>query len=105
MVARVTTYENVDLVLADGLDRWFSSLDEDPFKALPGYEGSMTLVDRDNARVIGIGFYASAGDAGEVEARMTELMGQAAGMLPKELLPALAMQPESVGVYDVAQRD
>lgn len=105
MVARVTTYENVDLALADGLGRWFASLDEDPFKTLPGYGGSLTLVDRDNARLIGIGFYASAGDAGEVEARMGELAAQAAEAMPPELLPALAMQADSVGVYEVAQSD
>jgi hypothetical protein len=56
-------YENVDLDLADQVGQWFEGLENGPFRDLPGYHGSMTLVDRDNARLVGIGFYASAGHA------------------------------------------
>jgi hypothetical protein len=68
MFARLTIYENVDLALADQVQHWMQGLDADPFSELPGYRGSMTLVDRDNARLVGIGFYASAGDAQEADA-------------------------------------
>ena len=47
------------------------TLQTDPFGELPGYRGSMTLVDRDNARLVGIGFYASAGHAKEADALLT----------------------------------
>ena len=67
MFARLSLYENVDLELADQLTRWVEATETDPFRELPGYSGSMTLVDRDNARLVGIGFYACAGQAREAE--------------------------------------
>ena len=63
MFARLSIYENVDLDLADKVKQFMETLETDPFGELPGYSGSMTLVDRDNARLVGIGFYASAGQA------------------------------------------
>jgi hypothetical protein len=57
--ARLTTYENVDLELADRVKEFMETLEPDPFGDLPGYRGSMTLVDRDNARLVGIGLYAA----------------------------------------------
>ena len=77
MFARLTAYENVDIALADQVKQWVESLDTDPFDQLPGYRGSMTLVDRDNARLVGIGFYASAGQAREADALLTTLFEQA----------------------------
>ena len=53
MHARVTTYENVDLALVDEIDRCMRSLERDPFADLPGYTGSITLVARENARLVG----------------------------------------------------
>ena len=50
MFARLSIYENVDLDLADQVKQWMEGLETDPFRELPGYRGSMTLVDRDNAR-------------------------------------------------------
>ena len=61
MFARLSIYENVDLDLADRVKQFMETMETDPFGELPGYRGSMTLVDRDNARLVGIGFYASAG--------------------------------------------
>lgn len=69
MFARLSTYENVDLDLADRVKQFMETVQTDPFGDLPGYRGSMTLVDRDNARLVGIGFYASAGHAKEADAR------------------------------------
>jgi hypothetical protein len=68
LFARLSIYENVDLDLADQVQTWFEATDNDPFADLPGYRGSMTLVDSDNARVVGIGFYATAGQAQEADA-------------------------------------
>jgi hypothetical protein len=105
MFARLTVYENVDLGLADQVKQWMEGLDADPFGGLPGYRGSMTLVDRDNARLVGIGFYASAGDAQEAEALVGALYERARDQVPEALRPALEKQPDSVGLYEVVHRD
>ncbi len=105
MFARLTVYENVDLGLADQVKQWMEGLDADPFGGLPGYRGSMTLVDRDNARLVGIGFYATAGDAQEADAMVGALYEQARAEVPETLRPALDKQPDSVGLYEIVDRD
>jgi hypothetical protein len=54
MFARLSIYENVDLELADRFTQWVEATETDPFRELPGYSGSMTLVDRENARLVGM---------------------------------------------------
>jgi hypothetical protein len=103
--ARLSIYENVDLDLADRVKQWVESSGADPFGELPGYRGSMTLVDRDNARMIGVGFYASAGQAREADALLTSFPERVRDVVPDDIRPALDMQPESVGLYDVVHRD
>jgi hypothetical protein len=105
MFARLSIYENVDLDLADQVQKWFEATDNDPFADLPGYHGSMTLVDRDNARIVGIGFYASAGQAQEADALLTSMPERVRAQVPDAIRPALDMQPESVGLYEIAHRD
>ena len=105
MIARLSTYANVDLDLADRLKTWMEGEGAGTFAALPGYRGSMTLVDRDNARIVGIGFYDSAGDAREAEAQLSEISARAAAELPEDLRGAVHMAPESQGLYEVAHRD
>jgi len=104
MHARVTTYENVDLALVDEVQRYLEAQEADPFAGLPGYAGSLTLVDRENARLVGIGFYESAGHAREADAILAGLP-ERAGEVPERIRPALDHRPESVGIYEVAQRD
>src|SRR5262245_16669962 len=101
MVARLSVYENVDLDLAARLQRWMEAVEADPFADLPGYRGSMTLIDRDNARLVGIGFYASAGHADEAGA----LAEQARTQMPEAVRPALDLEPDTVGVYEIVHRD
>ena len=105
MFARLSIYENVDLELADQVQQWVESTGTDPFQELPGYRGSMTLVDRDNARMVGIGFYASAGQAQEADTLLTTMFEDARAVVPEPIRPALEMQPESVGLYEIVQRD
>jgi hypothetical protein len=105
MFARLSIYENVDLDLADQVTQWVESLGTDPFGELPGYRGSMTLVDRENARIVGIGFYASAGQAQEAETLLPTMFEDARAQVPDAIRPALDMQPESVGLYEIAHRD
>jgi hypothetical protein len=62
------------------------------------------LVDCENARIVGIGFYESAGHAREADAILAR-MPERAGEVPERIRPALEKRPESVGVYEVAQRD
>jgi hypothetical protein len=103
--ARVSVYENVDLNLADRVKDWMESSGQDLFGDLPGFRGSMTLVDRDNARLVGFGFYATAGDATEAEALLNTMPDRAFAGAPEELRPALEWQPESVGLYEVVEHE
>ncbi len=106
MFARLSIYENVDLDLADSVKQFMETLDTDPFDELPGYRGSMTLVDRDNARLVGIGFYASAGHAKEADALLTTTWYESlADRVPDAIRPALEMRPDTVGMYEIVQRD
>jgi hypothetical protein len=102
MHARVTTYEDVDLDLVDRVGAFMAAQEQDPFAGLPGYRGSMTLVDRENARLIGIGFYESAGHAREAESMLATMPAQLAGQVPEDIRPALLDRPASVGLYEVA---
>ena len=105
MFARLTIYENANLDLAERVKEWMESQDTDPFSELPGYRGSMTLVDRDNARLVGIGFYASAGEAREADALLENLYERARAAVPEAVAPALEMRPDSIGLYEIVQRD
>ena len=105
MYARLTVYENIDLDLADQVNEWFQESGANPFGELPGYRGSMTLVDRDNARLVGIGFYASAGQAQEADALLATMPDTLADQVPDTIRPALDMRPDSVGLYEIVQRD
>ena len=106
MFARLSIYDNVDLDLADRVKQFMEALQTDPFGELPGYRGSMTLVDRDNARLVGIGFYASAGHAKEADALLTTTWSESlADRVPDTIRPALEMRPDTVGLYEIVQRD
>ena len=105
MFARLSVYENVDLDLADRLRQFMETVDTDPFGGLPGYRGSMTLVDRDNGRLVGIGFYAGAGQAQEADALLRTMPEALAEQLPDTIRPALDIRPSSVGLYEIVHRD
>src|SRR5215218_5727616 len=98
-------YENVDLDLADRIKQFLETLQADPFSDLPGYRGSMTLVDRDNARLVGIGFYASAGQAQEADTLLTTMDDHPRAQIPEPIRSALDIRPESVGLYEIVHRD
>ena len=105
MFARLSIYENVDLALANQVTQWIEASGTDPFGDLPGYRGSMTLVDSDNARMVGIGFYASAGQAQEADTLLTTMFEDARARIPEHIRPALDMRPDSVGFYEIVHRD
>ena len=95
MIARLSIYANVDLDLAERMKAWIDGDGAGTFYGLPGYRGSMTLVDRDNARLVGIGFYDSAGLAREAEALLEDLYARGRDELPQDLRAVAAMEPES----------
>jgi len=105
MFARLSIYENVDLDLADQVTQFLQATETDPFRDLPGYRGSMTLVDRDNARIVGIGFYASAAHAQEADTLLPPMFEDARAQVPDAIRAALEMRPDNVGLYDVVHRD
>jgi hypothetical protein len=105
MVARLSIYENVDLELFDRLHSWFETVDADPFADLPGYRGSMTLIDRENARLVGIGFYATDGHAREADALVAAVHERSRAEIPEDVRPALEARADSVAVYEIAHRD
>ena len=105
MFARLTVYETVDVALSDKAREWLETSGADPFRELPGYRGSMTLLDRDNARIIGVGFYATAADAAEAARRLPALYADAVGQVPDSLRPILDMSAKRVDLYEIVHRD
>jgi hypothetical protein len=77
----------------------------DPFRELPGYRGSMTLLDRENARLVGIGFYASDAEARETEKLLPALLENARAQVPDAIRATLERRRDSVGLYDIVHRD
>lgn len=100
MFARVASYD-IDLENWGRVEEWFNEHGEALNEQLAGYQGSMTLVDRENGRMVGIGFYDSADDARKVDAIMDQ--GAPEGM-PEELQEILMRGTRtSRGVFEVVQ--
>src|SRR5215210_3655029 len=105
MFARLSIYDNVDVDLAEKVKQFMETLKTDPFGELPGYRGSMTLVDRDNARLVGIGFYASAGQAKEAAELLTTMPDTLADRVPAPVRPGVGKRPGSGGLCEIVPRD
>jgi hypothetical protein len=54
---------------------------------------------------VGIGFYASAGQAHEADTLLTTMPDTLADQVPAAIRPALDMRPDSVGLYELVHRD
>ena len=104
MFARLTVYENVDLDLNDRLAAFMEGLAQDPFSDLPGYRGSMTLLDRGSSRLIGIGLYDDEDQARAVDAAMANPSQETIDALPDDLRGVLDFQPRTVAYYEVVAR-
>ena len=99
--ARMTIFDNVDLNLEREALAWTSTEGLRISSALPGYRGLLTLLDRDNRRLVGIRFYGTADSARQG----AKLLGQ---MLPESLPEDLrrALPKESyTGLLEVIERD
>lgn len=101
MYARVTIFEDVDLSLEREALAWSQTEGLRISRALPGYQGLLTLVDRADRRLLGIGFYESADNARQVDRLFPEMLAES---IPEELRQALPTQ-SSVGIFEVVERD
>ena len=103
MFARVAVYEQIDVEGWEPVSKWFKEHADELNRGLAGYQGSMTLLDRENARLVGIGLYDTAANAHEVDEVMDQ--GPPKGM-PQELQDVLARGTRTQrGVYEVMEAD
>ncbi len=103
MFARVAMYEQIDVENWEPVAKWFEEHGEELNQRLTGYQGSMTLLDRESARVVGIGLYDTEANAREVDALMDQ--GPPSEM-PEDLQEILMRGTRSHrGVYEVVQSD
>ena len=103
MFARIALYEQVDVDNLGPVVAWFQEHSTELNQGLAGYHGAMTLLDRDNACVVGLGLYDSAASAQAVDALMDQ--GPPPSM-PAELQEILARgQRTHSGTYEVVESD
>jgi hypothetical protein len=98
---RLTIYDDVDLGLEMEALEWASTQGRGMSSALPGYQGLLTLVDRDDRRILGISFYESEEDARRADGLLRGVLPES---LPEELRRALPTR-SYVGVLEVVERD
>lgn len=103
MFARIAMYEQVDVDNWEPVARWFEEHADELSQGLPGYLGAMTLLDREDARVVGIGLYDTAANARAVDAIMDQ---GAPSNMPEDLQEILRRGTRSYrGVFEVVQSD
>ena len=103
MFARVAMYEQIDVEGWEPVAKWFEEHGEELNQQLAGYHGSMTLLDRENARMYGIGLDETADNALKVDAVMDQ--GPPSDM-PQELQEVMMRGTRSHrGIYEVVQAD
>ncbi len=103
MFARLAMYEQIDVDNWERVAKWFEEHADKLNAQLAGYRGSMTLLDQENARVVGIGLYDTHADAQAVD----ELMDQGPPPnMPEDLQEILARGERTYrGVFAVVQSD
>lgn len=101
MHARLSIFENLDLEHEDAWRRWMGTEGLRLSRGLPGYEGLLTFVDRENRRLVGIGFY----DSEENLRKADEILnGPLPDSMPEELRRSLPAR-SFVGLFEVIERD
>jgi hypothetical protein len=98
--ARVTIYDDVDITLEEVALEWASTEGLRISRALPGYRGVLTLVERDDRRLVEIGFYDSVDNARRADGLLGQVVPES---LPDDLRRALPTQ-SYVGVFEVVER-
>ena len=96
-------YEQIDVEGWEPVATWFEEHSDELNRQLAGYQGSMTLLDRENAQMYGIGLYDTAANARKVDAIMDQ---GPPPQMPPELQEILmrGTRPHR-GVYEVVQSD
>lgn len=97
MVARVATFEDVDLDLAPEVATWIRENALPQTRQLRGFRGGLTLLDRSRRRVLGITLFESEEDVGDAQPTFEEIPSA----MPDNLRAAVAGKRASVDVYDV----
>lgn len=100
MFARVAMFEQIDVENSETVMRWFDEHRDALTKSFSGFQGGMTLMDRNGARIVEITLYDDDSDAREADAIMNE--GPPSEM-PQEIRAILmrGIRPHA-GVYEVA---
>lgn len=101
MFARLSIFEDLDLSGFHTTSEWMAAEGLRLSRELPGYQGQMTLVDRDGRRLVGIGLY----DNEENMRKANEIMnGPPPESMPEELKKELPKR-SFVGLFEVIGRD
>ena len=98
MIARVATFEDVDVDMADEVVAWIQE-NAPGVDQVPGMRAGITLLDRDARRVRAITFFESR-DALDAVAQMFEELPQ---RMPDHIRAAVAGKRTSVEILDVVQ--
>jgi hypothetical protein len=101
MFARLTIFEDLDLSLERQFLDWASTEGLRFSRELPGYQGLLTLIDREHRRLVGLGLYDSAEN---LEASHEIMDGAPPDSMPEAFKRALPRR-SFVGLFEVVERD
>ena len=99
MYARLTMFDDIDLAVEPVARAWVRTEWTRLSRQLPGYLGSVTLLDRENRRVVGLGLY----DSLENLRQSNEILD---GPPPASMPEEMRRSPRTyVGLFEVIERD
>jgi hypothetical protein len=101
MYARVATFEDVDISRAKDVESAIRERALPRIKELSGWSGSITLVDREQRRVVTIGFFQTKEDIEAAEPTYEQIPS----LLPDDLRQIVAGTRRSVDVYEVGLQE
>ena len=99
MFVRVALYQDMDMEEFGPVAAWFEEHGAELDKGFAGLQGEMTLLDRGNSQMIGLGLYNTAAEAQAADVTMDQ--GPPPGM-PEHLVAVLQRATRvHRGVYEV----
>lgn len=99
MYARLTMFDDVDLAAEPVASEWVRTEGTRLSRQLPGYLGSVTLIDREHRRVVGLGLYDSLENLQRSDAILD-------GPPPDSMPEEMRRSPRTfVGLFEVIERD
>ena len=105
MFARLSIYENVDLNLTDQVKGWMEALGERPLQrpsGLPRLDDAHRPRQRAARRHR---LLRQRRPGQEADTLLSTMYDHRRAQVPEPIRPALDMRPESVGLYEIVQRD